>query len=63
MMKKHAVLIGIVFSIVLLVIAACYYPGGSQIDKKYQEPFRFTANHAIDLFLDHCHLDGRIGIF
>ena len=32
-MKKHAVLIGIVFSIVLLVIAAIYYPGGSQIDK------------------------------
>jgi len=33
MIKKHAVLIGIVFSLVLLVIAAIYYPGGSQIDK------------------------------
>ncbi len=33
MLKKHAVLLGIIISISLLVIATFFYPGGSQFDK------------------------------
>lgn len=33
MLKKHSILIGILLSIVLLLIATLYYPGGSQQDK------------------------------
>jgi len=33
MLKKYSILIGIVISITLLLVAAFYYPGGSQYDK------------------------------
>ena len=31
-MKKHSLLIGIIFSIILFTVSAAYYPGGSQKD-------------------------------
>ena len=34
MLKKYSILLGIVISIALLLVAASYYPGGSQYDKK-----------------------------
>jgi hypothetical protein len=33
MLKRHCILLGIFISIVLLVVATVYYPGGSQLDK------------------------------
>jgi hypothetical protein len=33
MLKKHAILFGIIISISLLLIATWHYPGGSQVDK------------------------------
>jgi len=33
MLKKYSILLGIFFSILLLLIATLYYPGGSQFDK------------------------------
>ncbi len=33
MLKKYSILLGVIISILLLVIATLYYPGGSQIDK------------------------------
>src|SRR6476620_4817877 len=33
MLKKYSILLGIIISILLLLIATLYYPGGSQFDK------------------------------
>jgi hypothetical protein len=33
MLKKHSILLGIIISMLLLLIATLYYPGGSQFDK------------------------------
>lgn len=47
MLKKHAILIGFTISILLLVIATMYYPGGSHFDKTsigYSWKHNFISN-------------------
>lgn len=48
-MQKHAVLICVAISVVLIVIAASVYPGGSLLDKNSQG-FDWTKNFISNLF-------------
>ena len=49
MLKKYAVLIGILISISLLIIATLVYPGGSPFDKN-TAGFHWTKNYISNLF-------------
>jgi hypothetical protein len=49
MQKKHAVLLGIVISLILLVIATRHYPGGSQVDKN-SVGYNWQHNYISNLF-------------
>ena len=49
MLKRHSILIGIIISLLLIVIAAKYYPGGSNFDKT-TIGFLWTKNYISNLF-------------
>ena len=49
MIKKHSVLIGVVLSLILMIIAASVYPGGSMFDKN-SVGFDWTKNFISNLF-------------
>ncbi len=49
MLKKHAILFGIVLSLVLLLIATQHYPGGTNFDKS-TIGFLWTRNYISNLF-------------
>jgi hypothetical protein len=49
MIKKHLVLFGIMISIMLLLIATWYYPGGSQVDKN-AVGYNWKNNYISNLF-------------
>lgn len=49
MLKKHAVLSGIIISLLLLVIATWHYPGGSQFDKT-SIGYNWRTNYISNLF-------------
>ena len=49
MLKKHTILIGILFALLLLVIATLYYPGGSQYDL-HSTGFNWRHNYFSNLF-------------
>ena len=49
MLRKHIILLGIIISIILLVVAMAYYPGGSQFDKN-SIGFDWTKNYLSNLF-------------
>lgn len=49
MLKKHAVLAGILACILLLIIASLVYPGGSQFDIN-SKGFHWTKNYISNLF-------------
>ena len=51
MLKKHAILLGIVISAVFLLTAAQTYPGGSQADKS-SVGFSWENNYISDLFAE-----------
>lgn len=51
MFKKYSVLICIVVSVILMVIAASVYPGGSLLDKN-SEGFNWSKNFISNLFLE-----------
>jgi len=51
MLKKHAVLLGILLSLSLLVIATLHYPGGSQIDKN-SIGYSWRNNYISNLFAE-----------
>jgi hypothetical protein len=51
MVKKHSILIGIGISLLLLIIATKYYPGGSNFDKT-TIGFSWTTNYISNLFAD-----------
>lgn len=49
MFKKHAILLTIILSIILLLIAAMYYPGGSQLNKN-SVGYDWKNNYISNLF-------------
>lgn len=49
MLKKHAILIGIILSLVLLYLATLHYPGGSQADKN-SVGYDWLNNYLSNLF-------------
>ena len=49
MIKKYSVLIGVVFSLILMIIAISIYPGGSMFDKN-SIGFDWTKNFISNLF-------------
>ena len=49
MIKKYSVLIGVVLSLILMIIAASIYPGGSMFDKN-SVGFDWTKNFISNLF-------------
>src|SRR4051794_36623279 len=49
MAKKHSVLIGVVFSLILMTIAILVYPGGSMFDKN-STGFNWRTNFISNLF-------------
>jgi hypothetical protein len=51
MLQKHLVSIGILLSLILLLIATFYYPGGSQADKN-SIGFDWANNYLCNLFND-----------
>ncbi|MEJ0101508.1 MAG: hypothetical protein WDO19_02640 [Bacteroidota bacterium] len=49
MIKKHSVLIGVVISLILMIIAISFYPGGSMFDRN-SVGFDWTKNFISNLF-------------
>jgi hypothetical protein len=49
MLKKYLILIGIIIALLLLVVAALHYPGGSQLDK-YSVGYDWKNNYLSNLF-------------
>lgn len=49
MLKKHALLLGVLSAIILFCIAAAYYPGGSQMDKN-AVGYDWSNNYLCNLF-------------
>lgn len=51
MLKKHGILLTIIISIILLLIATIYYPGGSQLDKN-SAGYDWKNNYISNLFAE-----------
>jgi|SRR5277367_3024031 hypothetical protein len=49
MLRKHSILIGIAISLLLLVVAAVHYPGGSQYDR-HSVGYDWKNNYLSNLF-------------
>ncbi len=51
-LSKHSILVGIIISLLLLFIATCYYPGGSQYDK-HSIGYNWKKNYLSNLFSEN----------